>query len=162
MIFYAIIIIILCFGLVVLFGAPYLPTLKKQSDQAFALLGLKAGETFLDIGCGDGRLLIQAAKRGLNAVGIELNPILFVIGKILTFRYRKKIKIIYGNFWLASWPKAEGIYVFLHPRFMKAFINKIEKEYPSNKPKLVSYAFKLPGVKINKQSGALYYYDLKK
>lgn len=162
MIFYTIIIIILCFGLVVLFGAPYLPTLKNQSDQAFNLLNLKPGDTFLDIGCGDGRLLIQAAKRGLNSVGIELNPILFVIGKVLTIRYRKRVKIIYGNFWLVSWPKAEGVYVFLHPRFMKSLLNKLEKEYPGNKPKLVSYAFKVPGLRIDKQSGALYYYEFKK
>ena len=161
MLFYILIFIILCFGFVVIFGAPYLPTLKRQSDQALDLLQLKSGQTFLDLGSGDGRLLIWAARNDLNAVGIELNPILYVISKIITFRYRKKVKIIYGNFWSQSWPKVEGIYIFLHPRFMTKFLSKLKKEYSSSEVKVVSYAFKLPGVTIKKESGALYYYEFK-
>lgn len=161
MLFYALILIILCFGFVIIFGAPYLPTLKKQSYQALDLLQLKPGQTFLDLGSGDGRLLVWAAKNNLNAIGIELNPILFLISRIVTFRYRKQVKVIYGNFWPQSWPQVDGIYIFLHPRFMTKFLSKLKKEYSNSEVKVVSYAFKIPGVKIEKESGALYYYEFK-
>jgi 16S rRNA A1518/A1519 N6-dimethyltransferase RsmA/KsgA/DIM1 with predicted DNA glycosylase/AP lyase activity len=152
--------IILCFGFVLIFGAPYLPTMKTQQNQALDLLDLKPGQTLLELGSGDGRLLITAAKRGINCVGYELNPILFIVSKALCFKYRKLIKIYYGNFWHKKWPPADGIFVFLHPRFMKKLDQYITKQYPHQKVKLVSYAFKIPGKKPAKTQSAifLYYY----
>ncbi len=44
-----VLILIFCFGFVVAFGAPYLPTLGKQQQQALELLGLKPGQTMLEL-----------------------------------------------------------------------------------------------------------------
>lgn len=151
---------ILCFGFVLIFGAPYLPTMQQQQNQALELLGLTKGQTMLELGSGDGRMLIAAAKRGIHSVGYELNPILFIVSKALCFKYRKLIKIYYGNFWHKKWPPADGIFVFLHPRFMKKLDLTIQKQYLNQKVKLVSYAFKIPGKKPAKTQSAifLYYY----
>ncbi|HEU4984185.1 MAG TPA: class I SAM-dependent methyltransferase, partial [Nitrososphaera sp.] len=65
-------------GFVVFFGPPYLPTLRRNIDAALDLLDLKPGQTMLDLGSGDGRVLVAAAKRGINVVGIELSPVLAV------------------------------------------------------------------------------------
>ena len=73
---------LLSFSFVLLFGAPFLPTLKKQIDEALDLLDLKPGETMLELGCGDGRILLAATQRGLSVVGYELNPILEHCGQI--------------------------------------------------------------------------------
>jgi SAM-dependent methyltransferase len=122
------VVIILLFGFVVLFGAPYLPTLKKQVDAAFDLLDLKPGQTLLELGCGDGRVLKAAAQRGLSAVGYELNPLLVCIAKLHTWRYRKQAKVVWGNFWTAKWPKTDAIFVFLLARYMKKLDTKIVQE----------------------------------
>ncbi len=82
-------VLIVCFAGVLLFGAPYLPTLKPQMKTALKLAGSTAGETLLELGCGDGRVLIAAARRGYNAVGYELNPLLALLAWARTRRYRQ-------------------------------------------------------------------------
>jgi precorrin-6B methylase 2 len=80
MIWILLLIIILAFQFVVLFlGAPYVPTLHKQREIALDLLKLKPGQTLIDLGCGDGAMLIEAAKRGIKVVGYEINPLLVFI-----------------------------------------------------------------------------------
>jgi len=97
-------ILILLFCFVILFGAPFLPTLKKQINPIFDLLDLTEGQTLIELGSGDGRILYEAGKRGLYAVGYELNPILVLYSIIKTWKYRSKVRIIWGNYWQKEWP----------------------------------------------------------
>jgi hypothetical protein len=128
MLFYwTFLVLIICFAGVIFFGAPYLPTLSRQRQSALDLLDLKPGQTLLEPGSGDGRVLLLAAKQGVKAVGVELNPIMYVVSRIITFRYRKDIKIIWGNFWLIDWPEADGVFLFLMDRFMPRFNKKMAK-----------------------------------
>lgn len=150
-------ILVLSFGLVVFIGAPYLPTLKVQQERALDLLDLKPGQTVIDLGSGDGRFLLAAAKRDLNAVGIEANPLLVVVSYLLTFKYRNKVKIKWGNIW-GSWPQADGIYVFLHTRFMSKLHKKITQQYTGKKVKVVSYAFEITDMKPVKSKNGLFLY----
>ncbi len=150
-------VLFVCFVFVVAFGAPFLPTLKPQVTTAMNLIDLKQGETLLELGSGDGRVLIEAAKRGNFAIGIELNPILVIYSRFATFRYRKNIKIIWGNFWTMSLPEADGIFVFLLNKYMKKLDQKITKE--SKRPvKLVSFAFGIPERHPTKTKKGLYLY----
>lgn len=148
---------VLCFGLVVFVGAPYLPTLKEQKNTALDLLSLKSGDTLMELGSGDGRVLNAAAERGLYAIGYELNPILVIISRILTFRHRRKIRIIWGNYWSKDWQTADGIYVFLHSRYMEKLDMKLSKT--GKKIKLVSIAFKIPGKKPVKSKNGVFLYQ---
>ncbi|MEX1059039.1 MAG: hypothetical protein WEC17_01255, partial [Candidatus Saccharimonadales bacterium] len=84
------VLMVLAYAFVLPFGAPFLPTLKKQNSEALDLLDLKAGQVFVDLGCGDGRLLAIAASRGLNAVGYELNPFLAFYAWLRTRRYGRR------------------------------------------------------------------------
>jgi 16S rRNA A1518/A1519 N6-dimethyltransferase RsmA/KsgA/DIM1 with predicted DNA glycosylase/AP lyase activity len=151
--------VVFCFSFVLLFGAPYLPTLKHQQQQAIGMLGLNKGDTLLELGCGDGRMLVTAAKLGINSVGYELNPIVFGLAVITTFKYRKNIKLIYGNFWHKKLPPAQGVYVFLHSRFMHKLDIKMSQQYDKTSTRLVSYAFAIPGKKHIKKQNALYLYE---
>ena len=80
-------VIAVCFAFVLINGAPYLPTLRKQIDAAFDLAELMPNDMVIELGCGDGRVLIAAAKLGYKAVGYELNPILFIICWLRTWHY---------------------------------------------------------------------------
>ena len=150
-------IVFLSFTFVILFGAPYLPTLKPRIDDAFDLLKLKKGSTLLELGSGDGRVLKEAAKRGYNAVGIEYNPLLVVYSKIATFSYRKQVAVRWGNFWTTPPPDTDAVFVFLLDRYMAKLDNLLQISY--KKPvTLVSFAFKIPGKTIHKQKRGLYLY----
>lgn len=151
-------ILILLFGFVVLFGAPYLPTLTRQTEAAFELLDLKPGQTLIELGSGDGKVLVAAAKRGISAVGYELNPLLVLISIGMTWRYRDKVKVIWGNFWWHKWPEADAIFTFLLPRYMKKLDKKIT-QYKHKPVKLVSFAFSIPGKKVVAQREGLFVYE---
>jgi hypothetical protein len=150
-------ILFVCFVFVIAFGAPFLPILKPQVPRALDLIDLKPGDKILELGSGDGRILIEAAKRGIYSVGYELNPLLVIYSWLLTIRYRKFVKIIWGNYWHKKLPPADGIFVFLLQPYMEKLDTKIIQE--AKKPiKLVSFAFTIPNKKPAKESKGLFLY----
>jgi SAM-dependent methyltransferase len=152
--------IIFCFVFVLLFGAPFLPTLNPQVDAALDLLDLKSGETILELGCGDGRVLIAAAKRGLYAVGYELNPIMALVSWLRTRKYRRQIKIICGNFWYAEWPEAQGIFGFILSRYMSKLHKKV-MQYNYRPLRIASFAFRITEKEPTKIDRGIYLYEYK-
>ena len=136
-----------CFFIPGLFGAPYVPTLTKHAETALDLLDLQLGQTMLELGCGDGKVVLAAARRGWNVVGYELNPVLAAIVWVRTIRYRKHVHVVCGNFFKKPLPPADGIYCFIMPRFMPAVHKKILDSPHLHKSslKLASFSFKIPG-----------------
>jgi SAM-dependent methyltransferase len=54
---------------------PYVPTTEAAVDAMLKLAEVKKTDTVYDLGCGDGRIVIAAAKKyGAHAVGIDINP----------------------------------------------------------------------------------------
>lgn len=151
-------ILIILFAGVVLWGAPFLPTLSKRVDDALLLLDLQPGETMLELGSGDGRILKAAASRGWNAIGYELNPLLVLYSRMATWRYRKQVKIVWGNYWVADWPKAEGIYAFILQPYMSKLHKKVVQYSKKRKVKVVSFAFTIPDKKPEKEIKGMYRY----
>lgn len=153
-------VVVLSFAYVVAFGAPYVPTLNKQVATAFDLLDLKPGQHLLELGCGDGKVLVAAAERGIRCTGYELNPILYLICKIRTWQYRKIVSVKLANFWRVDWPRADAIFGFILPKLMSKLDEKIvnEKRTPI---KVISFAFAIPGrdVTAEREGVLLYEYN---
>lgn len=154
------IITVLCFGFVLLFGPPYLPTMNKQVRIAIEMINLKPGQTLLELGSGDGKVLRAAAEAGVYAVGFELNPILVVISRLRTWRYRKYVRVVWGNFWNSTdWPTADGIFVFILQKHMPR-LDKIIIDWPHKPVRLVSFAFPIPHKKpLQQSSKGVYLYE---
>lgn len=150
--------LIVLFGFVVLFGAPYLPTLRKQTEIALDLLEVKKGMRILELGSGDGSVALAAAKRGAIVTAYELNPVLVLISRIRCWRYRKQVRIHWGNFWRKDWPVTDGIFVFLLDKYMAKLDKKIVQQYNGKTVKLVSFAFKIPGKTPKKTKGGMFLY----
>jgi hypothetical protein len=151
--------IILAFGLVVFVGPPYLPTLRKQTETALDLLDMKEGDTLLELGSGDGRVMLAAAKRGLKVIGIEINPLLVVTSWYVTRKYRSQVRIIWGSYWGKPWPRADAIFTFMLPKYMAKLDARIAKWLPEGKSiKLASFAFVVPEKEpVEKRDGVLLY-----
>lgn len=150
-------ILVICFAGVLLVGAPYLPTLRPQIKTALQLADLKPGETLIELGCGDGRVLLAAARAGYRAVGYELNPLLALVAWARTRHCRQQVKVVWGDFWRTEWPPAAVIFTFLLPRYMAKLDKKCQK-YPQRPLKLVSFAFKVPGKKPAAAKDGVYLY----
>src|SRR3989304_5678817 len=67
-------------------GLPWIPTRQARIRRALNLARISPGEVIYDLGSGDGRVLILAAREfGVQAVGIEISPIHCVVAKINTY-----------------------------------------------------------------------------
>jgi Methyltransferase domain len=120
--------VILLFAGTYVFGAPYVPTLRADRELALKLLDLAKGQTLCEMGAGDGSLCLLAAKQGLNVVGYEINPILALLARIKTWKYRKTCKIICGDMFGTNLSEFDGVYVFLAGHIAKKFEAKFKKE----------------------------------
>lgn len=137
-------IIVLPFGIGAVFGAPYVPILRKQSKELLKLAELKPGQTLIDLGSGDGRLLKAAAAQGVRCIGYEINPYLVVISRIVCWRYRKLVSIHTADIWHIKLPPADAVYIFALDRYMVKLDQKFKAEIvtPTN---VISYIFQMPG-----------------
>ena len=53
----------------------YVPTPQEVVDKMLEMADIKEGDVVYDLGCGDGRIVVTAAKRyGVKAVGFDINP----------------------------------------------------------------------------------------
>ena len=154
-------VIVASFSVVVLYGAPYLPTLRPQIEDAIKLSELKQGQTLLELGSGDGRVLFAAAEQGIHAIGYELNPLLVLYTKIRARKYPGLVEVYWGDFWRAKWPKTDAIFVFLLAKYMKKLDKKIVQEYGGSKVKLVSFAFSIPGKESSLNEMGVFVFDYK-
>lgn len=155
--------ILLLFALVVLRGAPYVPTLKRTVQNALDVLDLEAGDVVVDLGSGDGAFLKAAATRGLRAVGYEINPLLCVIARLRCWRERHFVSIKLRDFWLADLPPdTKAVFVFLAGPYMQRLKRKLDIQMAQRDEPLtvVSNGFAIPGLLPRQVKHGLYVYTL--
>ncbi len=162
MIFISLILVLLVlpFAYVVIFGAPYVPAHTKAINIAVAQLKLSKAGRVIDLGCGDGKFLIASAKKGYKCTGYEANPLLFLLAKLRLARY-KNAEVKLSNFWKADFPNdTEVVYIFLLDRFMVKLDKKMQKEANrlGKNLKLISYVFEIPGRKATLEDGGIKIY----
>ena len=163
-VFWIVAVIIVLLGFTVFFGAPYVPSHRKDIVTAFdKLYTLKKTDVLLDMGAGDGVVLRYAAQKVKRAVGFELNPIILVVGKLLSRRH-KNVDLQLANMWTTPFPKdTTVIYVFCNSRDLK----KLERRVQSEANRLgrilyvVSYGFTFHDREIEKQTPLHFLYSFK-
>lgn len=152
---------VIVFGAILFFGPPYVPTLKKQVKAGLDLLDLKPGQTLLELGAGDGKVMKAAAERGWNVVGIELNPILALIAYARCWKYRSQVKIIWGSVWSVRWPQADGVFTFFLGRDMEK-LDRYIRLWHRQPVRMASFAFKIPDREIIAEKSGVFLYEYKK
>lgn len=122
------------------------------------MLDLKEGDVFVDLGSGDGSVLIEAASRGLTCYGYELNPFVWLVSKVRTRKFGGQVKIYCKNFWNVPLPQnTKGVFVFLLDKYMERLDKKLTAELKKGSS-LISYTFQIPGKKPRETNGALFLY----
>lgn len=54
--------------------APYRQTPPAVVEAMLELAAVRPGERLLDLGCGDGRIVVAAARKGAQALGVDIDP----------------------------------------------------------------------------------------
>ena len=125
-------------------GALFIPTSSIRIKTFLDALPMNSKECFLDLGCGDGRVLREASKRyGVRAMGFEVNILAYLAARVRNFGF-KGIKIRWKNFWEADLSSADVIFCYLFPDVMERLSKKLEAELRPGS-RVVSCNFPMPG-----------------
>jgi SAM-dependent methyltransferase len=122
-------------------GAIWSPTPIKTVKKMLELASLKRGEKLYDLGCGDGRIAIMAAKMGAKAVGVEINPFLYLIAR-LAGRGIPNLELRWGNLYRTDLSDADVVTLYLSPSGNRRLV-KILKRLKKG-ARIVSYRWPLP------------------
>lgn len=98
--------------------APYYPTPETVVEKMLQLGGLKAGEKMFDLGSGDGRIVIAAARKfKADATGVEFDDALYKqsMEKIKTLGLASTARIIHGDLLKQDYASADLLTVYLLP-----------------------------------------------
>lgn len=131
-------------------GAPYVPSKKKTAEQMIDIADIKTTDIVYDLGSGDGRLLLLAAKKApKKIVGIEINLLLVLLTRLrcLLSPYRSTIYCTWGNFWNVHLHDADVVFVYLLPWKMDALKRKLLKELKPG-TRIISNSFIFPDLKV--------------
>jgi Cyclopropane fatty acid synthase and related methyltransferases len=132
--------------------APYYPTPETVVQKMLELGGLKPGEKMFDLGSGDGRIVIMAAKKfKANATGVEFDPDLWAQSteKIKSLGLQKTANIIHGDILKQDYSSADLITVYLLPTSNDKVRPLLEKQLKKG-ARVVSHDFEFSGWKPDK------------
>jgi predicted RNA methylase len=145
-------------------GAPWVPTPLRTVRLMLEMAHVGPNDLVYDLGCGDGRTVVTAARRyGTRAVGIEIDPLRYVWRQILItlLGLRDRVRIVYGDFLEQDLREATVVTCYLLNSTNKRLESKLKKELKPN-TRVISYYLIYPGLRpINRNSEErLYLYDL--
>jgi SAM-dependent methyltransferase len=152
----------------ILMMVPYVPSSKKVVKHLVKIAGLKPGEKVYDLGCGDGRILIEAEKKArVKAVGYEAAPIPFILALIRKALSRSKARILMKNFFGQNLRDADVIFCYLGPDSKHRLAEKLKKECRAG-TRIFSHTFNIEELQLkkfwpkNEAAGlpSIYYYEI--
>lgn len=125
--------------------APWWQTPKEKIRKMYRLAKLTKKDIVYDLGCGTGDAIIIAAKEyGAHAVGIEIDPLRFVIAKWRVSTQRvKKAQVIKKNFFAINFSPATIVVMYLVPNALERLVPKFLKEIQPG-TKFISYRYEMP------------------
>lgn len=160
MLWYALISIsslLIAYFLGVFTGAHYMPTTPSRVARMLRLANLTNGDRLIDIGSGDGRIVMEAARRGVEAVGYEINPILVLLSKrAIRKAGLTNARIVWGDFWKQDFGAYTVVTVYGIPHIMGLLERKVALELPSG-GRIVSNTFPLPAMQGIQEEGIYVY-----
>jgi predicted RNA methylase len=95
----------------------WVPTPQALVDKMLDMVKLTPGDIHYDLGSGDGRTVITAAKRGATAIGVEFNPKMVELSRANAVKegVADKATFIQGDIFQTDFSKATVITLFLLP-----------------------------------------------
>lgn len=127
--------------------APYYPTPETVVQKMLETGGLKKGEKMFDLGSGDGRIVIMAARKyGANATGVEFDADLHAqsSAKIKSLGLEKTARIIHGDIMQQDYSSADLITVYLLPLSNDKVRPLLEKQLKKG-TRIVAHDFEFSG-----------------
>lgn len=146
------------------FGAPFQPSSNKALKQMLEFSKMEKSRKkkikTADLGSGNGKIVIEFAKRGAEAHGFEINPLLVWLSRsrIRKLGLQKKAFIHWKNFFGQDLSDFDIITSFQINFVMPGLENKLRKELKKG-ARVISNTWKFPSWKPKRRLGDVYLYQ---
>ncbi len=139
-------------------GAPFAPLGNTRIKTMFELLEVNKGKKFADLGSGDGRIVIEAAKHGLKSYGFEINPLLVLLSTLKLKKLKSSnAKIILSDFWKKDLSEYDYISIYGTKHMLRLLESKLLRELKPG-ARVVSNHFQFPSWPHKKVKNDVYLY----
>lgn len=112
--------------------APFVPTKMDHIKKVLRLSGVKRGKKFYELGSGDGRVVLMAAKLGADSLGIEQSWVRVLYSRWKAERQKIPVGIncqfYHGNIFKRTYGDANIVYIFLLQKAVNRLEEKLRKE----------------------------------
>jgi hypothetical protein len=129
--------------------APYVPTPLTIVEEMLKMAGVTAEDTVYDLGCGDGRVLIMAARKfGAKGVGVELDQerCAETAARIKELGLDGMITVKHGDLLEEDVSPATVVFLYLLPEANAKLKDRLKKALKPGS-RVVSHDFSVPGWK---------------
>lgn len=136
---------------------PFVPTPESTVDAMLTLANVGPEDTVIDLGSGDGRIVIAAAKRGARATGIDIDPerIREADENAKENNVQDRVKFIRQNLFDADIKPATVLTMYLLPSVNLKLRPKLLKDLRPG-TRVVSHAFDLGNWEPDKRLEQVY------
>ncbi len=103
----------------ILFGLPWIPTRRERIRRALGIAGVREGEVLFDLGAGDGRVLLMAAREfGARAIGVEISPLHCAVAWVRARLAGEagRVAVRWGDYHKADLRQADVVFAYLTSR----------------------------------------------
>ena len=132
-----------------MFIAPFVPSPSQVIQYMLKLADLKPGEVFFDLGAGDGRTVIMAAKSfGARSVGVELREDLAkkALSTIHESGLGDRVTIVNGDMFSVNLTSADVVFLYLTTSANEKIRPKLEQDLRKG-VRVVSHDYEIVGWK---------------
>ena len=125
--------------------APYVPTPPEALALMLDLARVGPGDRLIDLGSGDGGIVIEAARRGARAVGIEIDPARIGQAKaaVREAGMESLVRFEQGDLFTADLSEADVVTLFLLPHINRMIEGKLREELKPGS-RVVGYCWPMP------------------
>ncbi|UCH37023.1 MAG: SAM-dependent methyltransferase, partial [Candidatus Bathyarchaeota archaeon] len=155
------IILFFSLGITQQLGAPWVPTSRERVRKMLSIANVQPNEVVYDLGSGDGRIIIMAAREfGARSVGIEAHPMWVLWTPLLVILYRlKQVQVIWGNFFHTDLREANVVTLYLLQETNQKLQQKLEEKLLPG-TRIVSHAFTFPKWTLENMESGVYLYRI--
>lgn len=129
----------------------YVPTPHDVVDKMLEMADVKKGDVVYDLGCGDGRIVVAAAKKGAKAIGFDISPerVEEATANVKKNKVEDLARIVAKDVFTLDLSEANVITLYLLPKLNVKLIPQLEKLKPGSR--VVSHDFDMKGVRPDRK-----------
>ena len=126
----------------------FVPTPPSAVDRMVEMAEIRPGDLVYDLGCGDGRIVIAAAKQQkIKAVGVDIDPERVAESRenVRTAGLESLVEIRQADVFDLDLSEADVVFLYLTPRLNARLMSQLRKLKPG--ARIISYEFDMGNAK---------------